>query len=116
MHYAQAHAPKAPDGSALPDPNAPYSQLGEHVPGHPYVHDPAQANDFRARFHRPLVAPSPFRAPIAAEQPPQPSGANGAGGQGDGLEAHLQSAVGLDPHLGQAREEAAGVADKLEGR
>ena len=64
MHYAQAHAPKAPDGSALADPNAAYGSLPEHVPGHPYVHDPAQANDFRARFHRPLVAPSPFRSAI----------------------------------------------------
>ncbi|TBU53390.1 hypothetical protein BD310DRAFT_938105 [Dichomitus squalens] len=77
MHYAQAHAQKAPDGSALADPNTAYAQMGEHVPGHPYVHDPAQANDFRARFHRPLVAPSPFRSAIVA-------GASGPGpGQDD---------------------------------
>ena len=61
MHYAHQHG-KAPDGGPLPDP-PPYP-LPEHAQP-PYVGDAptaAQANDFRARFHRPLVAPSPFRA------------------------------------------------------
>ena len=154
MHYAQAHAPKAPDGSALPDPNAPYSQLGEHVPGHPYVHDPAQANDFRARFHRPLVAPSPFRSTIvstgSAPGPPQegsvpptqqqsvsapPGGPSSVPPQptapppGPATNGIIEGALAgtseqrpisnpqpptIDPQLGQARDEAAGVAGKLE--
>lgn len=171
MHYAQAHAPKAPDGSALPDPTAPYSQMGEHVaPGHPYVHDPAQANDFRARFHRPLVAPSPFRSAIVStgsapgpgpgpgqQEPPQQQSASAPPGGpstqqqqqqqppqppppatasvANGIEGALAAVVGgtseqqqqqqqrpisnpqpptIDPQLGQARDEAAGVAGKLE--
>ncbi|PIL28185.1 hypothetical protein GSI_09722 [Ganoderma sinense ZZ0214-1] len=167
MHYAQAHAPKAPDGSALPDPTAPYSQLGEHVPGHPYVHDPAQANDFRARFHRPLVAPSPFRSTIVAtgsapgpqegsapppQQQQQQSASAPPGGPGpsaqppppappaavaatNGIEGALAAVAAaggsseqqqqprpisnsqpptIDPQLGQARDEAAGVVGKLE--
>ena len=170
MHYAQAHAPKAPDGSALPDPTAPYSQMGEHVaPGHPYVHDPAQANDFRARFHRPLVAPSPFRSAIvstgsapgpgpgpqeASAPPPQQQSASAPPGVlsaqqqqqqqqpqppppatasvANGIEGALAAVAGgtseqqqqrpisnpqpptIDPQLGQARDEAACVAGKLE--
>ena len=136
MHYAQAHAPKAPDGSTL-DPNAAYNQMGEHVPGHPYVHDPAQANDFRARFHRPLVAPSPFRSAVVpaaggpGEAPPPgsasapPGGPPPPQGQGqpgqNGVEGDGRAPPGMptgpptiDPQLGQARDEAAGVAGKLE--
>ena len=145
MHYAQ-HAPKAPDGSALPDPNAPYGPMGEHVPGHPYVHDPVQANDFRARFHRPLVAPSPFRSsitvggsgtqegapqpqqqqpPMSASAPPggppPPPAVNGAdpgalaGQPGEQRPPTVPNGgPAIDPQLGQARDEAAGVAGKLE--
>lgn len=129
MHYAQAqHAqPKAPDGAPLPDPNAPYNQpMGEHVPpGHPYVHDPAQANDFRARFHRPLVAPSPFRstivpgsAPQEGAAQPQMSASAPPGGPSaptaNGPEPAPANQPTIDPQLGQARDEAAGVAGKLE--
>ncbi|KAI0374603.1 hypothetical protein BV20DRAFT_986301 [Pilatotrama ljubarskyi] len=135
MHYA--HAPKAPDGPALGDPNAPYGGMGDHVPG-PYVHDPAQANDFRARFHRPLVAPSPFRSTIvngsgqqesaaaAATSASAPPGGPSAPPPPNGLDAALSAVAGsseqrpmsnpptIDPQLGQARDEAAGVAGKLE--
>ncbi|KAI1791752.1 hypothetical protein LXA43DRAFT_392584 [Ganoderma leucocontextum] len=152
MHYAQAHVPKAPDGSTLPDPNGPYGQLGEHVPGHPYAHDPAQANDFRARFHRPLVAPSPFRSAIVASgsapgpqegsappqqqsasappgvpsaapppPPPPPPGPPATNGIDDALAGTSEQGAisnppppAIDPQLGQARDEAAGVAGKLE--
>ncbi|KAH9996126.1 hypothetical protein BJV74DRAFT_877437 [Russula compacta] len=62
---------------------------------------PPQANDFRARFHRSLVAPSPFRT-FAPAQPGAP-------------------AEGIDPHLGAAeqapkaaRGEAEGVVGRLE--
>ncbi|KAI8982921.1 hypothetical protein BD414DRAFT_537933 [Trametes punicea] len=137
----QTHAlrsrPKAPDGTALGDPNAPYGGMGDHVTGHPYVHDPAQANDFRARFHRPLVAPSPFRSTIVNGSGQQESSAPAAtsasappGGPSapppNGLDAALSAVAGsseqrplsnpptIDPQLGQARDEAAGVAGKLE--
>ncbi|RPD56408.1 hypothetical protein L226DRAFT_491585 [Lentinus tigrinus ALCF2SS1-7] len=128
MHYAQAqHAPpKAPDGAPLPDPNAPYNAMAEHVAqGHPYVHDPAQANDFRARFHRPLVAPSPFRssivpgsAPQEGAAQPQMSASAPPGGPSaptaNGTEPPPPNQPAIDPQLGQARDEAAGVAGKLE--
>ena len=125
MHYAQ-HAQKAPDGSALPDPNAPYGALPpEHVPppGHPYVHDPAQANDFRARFHRPLVAPSPFRSGVlsgtggagaaasSTSSGTPPASVSAASGKSPSLDS--PGSATLDPQLGQARDEAAGVADRL---
>ncbi|KAI0748723.1 hypothetical protein C8Q80DRAFT_1219744 [Daedaleopsis nitida] len=139
------HAAKPPDGSALADPAANYPPMGEHVQGHPYVHDPSQAtNDFRARFHRPLVAPSPFRstvvggsapadgstqqqmsasAPPGVPSAPSASGVNGAAaGDGSAISAGngvqeqrtVQSTPAIDPQLGQARDEAAGVAGKLE--
>ncbi|OBZ69143.1 hypothetical protein A0H81_10896 [Grifola frondosa] len=144
MHYGHhpANAPKAPDGTTLPDPNNPYPPMGEHVPNHPFVHDPSQAADFRARFHRPLVAPSPFRATMLPTDPqgipgtaPQTSSASasappgGAPPAGGALDPTLASAPNgaeqrppalsagpatIDPQLGQARDEAAGVAGKLE--
>jgi hypothetical protein len=84
---------------------------------------PPQANDFRARFHRSLVAPSPFRsfAPPPTAQPGAPA---------DGIDPHLgaeqsppkaaaaaAAAVAvsaIDPKLGQARGEAEGVVGRLE--
>ncbi|PCH37652.1 hypothetical protein WOLCODRAFT_22747 [Wolfiporia cocos MD-104 SS10] len=134
-HAANGH--KAPDGSTVQqDPNAP------PYPPPPlnYVHDPSQGppNDFRARFHRPLVAPSPFRSAIVGadsqQQPPPPaSGSAAPGPSGEGMDPHLATApgpgpgpgepprpsllatvAGIDPQLGQARDEAAGVAGKLE--
>lgn len=39
--------------------------------GFPPPPNPNDSNDFRARFHRPLVAPSPFQAP---PQHPPPQG------------------------------------------
>ncbi|KAH9950316.1 hypothetical protein B0H21DRAFT_785631 [Amylocystis lapponica] len=138
MHFAHhpANAHKAPDGS---DPNGNPYPMNEHAVNAQYVHDPSQAppNDFRARFHRPLVAPSPFRS--AMEQQASVASAPSSSASlsasvsapvpsSDSLEAHLSSAIGgeqrqgmmtgavggLDPQLGQARDEAAGVAGKLE--
>lgn len=136
MHYAHqaaANGHKAPDGSAVPDPNAqPYPP-----PPMPYVHDPSQAppNDFRARFHRPLVAPSPFRAAIVGADGQQQPGSSSASSSaapvqaGETMEPHISppdgspgeprqsllgAVAGIDPQLGQARDEAAGVAGKLE--
>ncbi|RDX49839.1 hypothetical protein OH76DRAFT_1403441 [Lentinus brumalis] len=120
MHYAQAqHVQKAPDEAPpLPDPNAHFNAMAEHPA---YVHDPAQANDFRARFHRPLVAPSPFRSSIVPgsapqESAPQPQMSASAPPAPvvNGTEPVSANPPTIDPQLGQARDEAAGVAGKLE--
>ncbi|KAI0306247.1 hypothetical protein B0F90DRAFT_1688306 [Multifurca ochricompacta] len=91
--------------------------------------DPPQANDFRARFHRSLVAPSPFRSFAPTQQQPGVTPA-------DGIDPHLgteqisnkaavpngagavavTAAVAIDPELGQARGEAEGVVGRLEQR
>ncbi|OCH92244.1 hypothetical protein OBBRIDRAFT_690483, partial [Obba rivulosa] len=138
MHFAHhpANAPKPPDGTNVGDPNVPPYPMGDHV-NHPFVQDPSQAppNDFRARFHRPLVAPSPFRSAIVGPdaQPTVSSTAPSsttstsaaASSMPPSLEApaipgeqrppHLAHGPGtIDPGLGQARDEAVGVAGKLE--
>ena len=137
MHYGHhaASAPKPPDGTQVPDQSAPsgsapnaYGQLTDHtgqpqpsvIPQptsalqppppttastmNPFAHEP---NDFRARFHRSLIAPSPFGA----------AGAEGTNGE-TGLDPHLTTksavAMAMDAQLGQARDEAASVAGKLD--
>lgn len=112
-------------------PVASYNSMAAHPVNHPYVHDPTQGspNDFRARFHRPLVAPSPFRTGVMSadpqQQPNMPSasasaaniaGANSSAAQGSvtATESMDTSGANLDPQLGQARDEAAGVAKQLE--
>ncbi|KAH9917616.1 uncharacterized protein B0H18DRAFT_1033977 [Fomitopsis serialis] len=126
IHYAHHAANKGPDGSPPP-------------------------NDFRARFHRSLVAPSPFRSVLVGgdnqQQPPPPAPQPTAGtsasasvsAPGDTINPALSTnaphphahplphpseppqhpnpltiVAGIDPQLGQARDEAAGVAGKLE--
>lgn len=149
MHFA--HHPPNPaagkDGPALPPgadhpaPLYPPPTMSDHP--HPYVHDPSQspANDFRARFHRQLTAPSPFRTgivpPDGQVQPGTITASSSAAaststsgsvqqGAGDGIDVssntstsseHRPGQLGtltIDPQLGQARDEAAGVAGKLE--
>lgn len=105
---AQAQAAAAGQAFAAADPNQP-----------PPPPPPPQANDFRARFHRSLVAPSPFRT----FAPPQPV----AVAPTDGIDPHLGAAdqppktaaavvagTAIDPELGQARGEAEGVVGRLE--
>jgi len=87
---------------------------GQPFPAPDPSQQPPQANDFRARFHRSLVAPSPFRT---FAPPPQP------GAPADGIDPHLGAAeqtpkvsatAAIDPELGQARGEAEGVVGRLE--
>ncbi|KAF8260793.1 hypothetical protein EI94DRAFT_1811222 [Lactarius quietus] len=95
----------------------------------PDPNQPPQANDFRARFHRSLVAPSPFRsfAPaqpgppadgidphLGAEQPPKPSAVTAAVNAAAATAAAVAAASAIDPKLGQARGEAEGVVGRLE--
>ena len=112
MHYAQ-HAGK-PDGT---DPSGPFPP-----PPVDAVYGGEPGQDFRARFHRSLVAPTPFRTfPPEAHhglQGPSPNGP-GSGATGEPIDPHLvviqQPADGnklgtqsIDPSLGRARAEAAG--------
>lgn len=82
----------------------------------PFVHE---SNDFRTRFHRPLVAPSPFRSMEGAHGPSGMNGVVEGSQQGEtGLDPHLTTksvvAMAMDAQLGQARDEAATVAGKLD--
>ncbi|KAK7694100.1 hypothetical protein QCA50_003676 [Cerrena zonata] len=82
-HHPHPNAPKPPDGSTDPASvaaaaavAASYALQPDHAVPHPFVHDPNQApNDFRSRFARSLVAPSPFRTGIVPDgsQPPPPA-------------------------------------------
>ncbi len=127
QHYAQnpAGAPKPPDGSGGMQDSASHYATAMNVAAavaaqhaaNPYgVHDPSQGppNDFRARFHRPLVAP--FGGVIDDPQQqgvsvgPSSSANHGQVQQTESLEPGTTS---LDPQLGQARDEAVGVAGKL---
>jgi len=82
MHYAEQVAknggqppmpPPFPVEMAQHDPQAPPPP----GPSHPFPHpngpgptDPSQAgNDFRARFHRSMIVPTPFRAAFSETQP-----------------------------------------------
>ncbi|THH14941.1 hypothetical protein EW146_g5465 [Bondarzewia mesenterica] len=153
MHYAQqaqaqvqqaqaqaqqaaANSVKGPDGHPLAEaaPSAPYPNvpMPDHAPPAPYPGDPSQPppNDFRARFQRPLVAPSPFRQFAAADT--RPAGNGSATGStpsvtaSDSIDPHLQAAAqavttgdaqhknSIDPELGQAMGEAEGVVGRLE--
>ncbi|KAI0685047.1 hypothetical protein BC835DRAFT_573326 [Cytidiella melzeri] len=137
MHFAHNpnNAPKPPDANPVPDApvSAPFNAMPQHTVNHTYVHDPTQGspNDFRARFHRSLVAPVPFRTAGVMSADPQQAGmssssvsapnmqqvANPNASQGPlppGGEPMDTSGANLDPQLGQARDEAVGVAKQLE--
>ncbi|GJE98963.1 hypothetical protein PsYK624_152010 [Phanerochaete sordida] len=145
MHYAQqnaaaaaANANKPPDGGHVPDGSvSQYTAMTAHavnqainaVNHQQYVHEPpppaqGSPNDFRARFHRPLVAPSPFRmgadqqqamanSASAATLAAAAAAAAAAAGPSQGAD-QMDPNSNLDPQLGQARDEAVGVAKQLE--
>lgn len=106
IHFAQQHAGKQPDGT---DPAAPFPP-----PPVDAVYGAEPGQDFRARFHRSLVAPTPFRT-----FPPDAHPGPGSGATGEPIDPHLvviqQPADGnklgaqsIDPALSRARAEAAG--------
>ena len=104
MHYAEqaakANGGEPPGGGANGAPPG----FAFHPYPPPEQITPAAVNDFRARFHRPLTAPSPFRA-----------GANAAGGSPGAVAA---IPPGLPPMIQQALAAAqshAGVAVAVEG-
>ena len=132
LHFAQqvAGAGKPPDGHPLEDPPPSPATFAAAVglseaqaaaqsfaAADPNQPPPPQANDFRARFHRSLVAPSPFRTFV----PPQPVAPTdgidphlGAAEQAPKTSATVAAAAAIDPELGQARGEAEGVVGRLE--
>lgn len=136
LHYAQqvAGAGKPPDGHPLgdaPPPPPPFptavelSEAQAQAAGQAFAAadpnqpppPPPQASDFRARFHRSLVAPSPFRN-FAPPQPVAPTDGIdphlGAADQAPKTAATVTAGAAIDPELGQARGEAEGVVGRLE--
>ncbi len=130
MHYAEQAAqggggmPPGPPPPFAVDmahehpggPNAPhpYPPPGTSGPGAPGANgDPAQTpNEFRARFHRSLVAPSPFRtysdAQAAAAASTTPNGAPGSGHPpADPIDPHLSGANGTQSNQGTVTPKSA---------
>lgn len=130
MHYAQQAAAKAADGS-MPGPSGPpFPNVDMNDPSANAFNDSSQAhaNEFRARFHRPLVAPSPFRnfsaGDSATATTSTPTSTPGSGPPSDPIDPHLtgvviasgdsRQKVTLDTDFGQAKGEAEGVVGRLE--
>lgn len=129
MHYAQQAAAKAPDGS-IPGPSGtpfPNVDMSDHSTNGFSDSSQAHASEFRARFHRPLVAPSPFRnfngGDSATATTSTPTSTPGSGPPSDSIDPHLSGVVmspndsrqkvSLDPDFGQAKE-AEGIVGRLE--
>ncbi|KAG6371940.1 hypothetical protein JVT61DRAFT_8951 [Boletus reticuloceps] len=97
MHFAQqAAAAKAADGSMaglsappFPDMSDSTNSFGEQASPH--------ASEFRARFHRSLVAPSPFRninpADSTTATTSTPTSTPGSGPPSDPIDPHLSGVV-----------------------
>jgi hypothetical protein len=105
IHYAEAT--KA-GGPAMAGPSG-FPNVDMNDPNNPYSGDPSQQQpqpsptDFRARFHRPLVAPSPFRtfttetqttATTSTPTSATESSATESGPPSDPIDPHLNSVVG----------------------
>ncbi|KDR73734.1 hypothetical protein GALMADRAFT_251545 [Galerina marginata CBS 339.88] len=102
MHYAEQVAKNGGQPPGLPPPYG--VEMGQHdpqaPPAHPFPHpngpgpaDPSQAgSDFRARFHRSIIVPTPFRNNFSENQ--TASATTPSSGSGS---APTDS---IDPHLG----------------
>ncbi|KAH7922177.1 hypothetical protein BV22DRAFT_1114023 [Leucogyrophana mollusca] len=130
MHYAQAAqqvANATKDGSMPGPSNATYPGVEMTDGTVNGFGDPSQphASEFRARFHRSLAVPSPFRAFTAdasATATTSTPTSTGSGPSSDPIDPHLTTVVvgdgrqkvTLDPDFGQAKGEAEGVVGRLE--
>ncbi|KAG2366059.1 hypothetical protein BDR07DRAFT_1353049 [Suillus spraguei] len=131
MHYAQQAVAKAADGSISGPSAAPFPNVDMADPASNGFGEPPQPHpsEFRARFHRPLVAPSPFRNfnpdTSTTATTSTPTSTTTSGPPSDPIDPHLNSVVtpgdvrqksvtALDPDFGQAKGEAEGVAGRLE--
>ncbi|KAF9220156.1 hypothetical protein BS17DRAFT_715340 [Gyrodon lividus] len=128
MHFAQQAAAKAADGSMAGPSGAPFPDMND--PSANGFGDPSQphASEFRARFHRSLIAPSPFRnfnpADSTTATTSTPTSTPGSGPPSDPIDPHLSGVVlgtgdspqkvTTDPGFGQAKGEAEGVVGRLE--
>jgi len=102
MHYAEQVAKNGGQPPGMPPPYA--VDLAQHeshtAPPVPFPHpngpgpaDPNQAaaaNDFRARFHRSIVGPTPFRTPFTENQTASTTTPSSASGSTEAT---------IDPHL-----------------
>ena len=126
MHYAEQVAKNGgqPPPHMPPPPYAVELQHDPHAPPHPFPHpngpgptDPNQqaqaqaqaaaaANDFRARFHRSILAPAPFRTAFTdssqTASATTPSSASGS--------APAEPAT-IDPHLASGTPNASANAN-----
>ncbi|KAF8163702.1 hypothetical protein B0H34DRAFT_696517 [Crassisporium funariophilum] len=104
MHYAEQVAKNGGQPPGMPPPYAvdisqhdPHANHGQPQPfPHPNGPGPADpnqaaANDFRARFHRSIVGPTPFRTPFDTSQTASTTTPSSASGS-----AHTDA---IDPHL-----------------
>jgi len=128
LHYAQQAADAAKASGAIPGPSSAYPQVDQHMSNgassasYANEHAHQQASEFRSRFQRPLVAPSPFRTFTADTQTTTPTStatSNASGPPSDVIDPHISE--GRPSHvdtsdLVQARGEAEGVVGRLERR
>ncbi|KAH7908519.1 hypothetical protein BJ138DRAFT_1157516 [Hygrophoropsis aurantiaca] len=132
IHYAQAAAQQVvnattKDGTMSGPSNPPYPGVEMNDGSINGFADPSQphASEFRARFHRSLVAPSPFRTfttDASATASTSTPTSTGSGPSSDPIDPHLTAVVvgdgrqkvTLDPDFGQAKGEAEGVVGRLE--
>ncbi|KAF8552011.1 hypothetical protein OG21DRAFT_1416861 [Imleria badia] len=93
MHFAQQAAAKAADGSMAGPSAPPFPDMNDPSTNEP----PPHPNDIRARFHRSLVAPSPFRNFNPAESTTAttstPTSTPGSGPPSDPIDPHLSGVV-----------------------
>ena len=119
MHYPKPPDAAMQDGSVPSGSTLPPGYLTQMAAvGHPnpYIHDPAASatNDFRERFHRPLIAPSPFRSGVMSTPSQQTSVSSSMTqvqtptqtSRSPTLESSSPEGP-LDPQLGRGREEPA---------
>ena len=119
MHYAEQVAKNGGQPPGIPPPYA--VDLAQHdshaAPPAPFPHpngpgpaDPNQAtaaNDFRARFHRSIVGPTPFRAAFPDNQTASTTTPSSASGS-----THTETTI--DPHLATNSSGAAANGTKSE--
>jgi len=129
LHYAQQTTDAAKSPGPIPGPSSTYAPVDQHMSNgtsstsyaNEHAHPQQSASEFRTRFQRPLVAPSPFRTFTADTQTTTPTStgtSNASGPPSDGIDPHLSE--GRPPlrvdssDLMKARSEAEGVVGRLE--
>jgi hypothetical protein len=115
MHYAEQAAKAAGGPNSLPGGPSTYQpgvEINDHAATNNY-NDPNHPtpNEFRARFHRPLVAPSPFRTfadTTTATTSTPTSTSGGSGPPSDPIDPHLTGAAAAAAANGTGNTNGAG--------